>query len=179
MDQIQKGLSYFSGRHRRKIDSIPSQQGKGALRRIDNVLECWIWNGRMHYGELLYAFRNNGFFKEGFPADFVAEGTTLSSVNSSYIILYQILDSCIAVQVACPYFSKIWIQDGMLRNLPGCIVRVVQQHNDMLQCPTELIDNHKLPFFAEVWHTMHNIRCLLTSSLYRACLTAIKNEICS
>lgn len=63
--------------HRHKIDhlTIPSSQGKGLLRRVEEVFDCWFESGSMPYGQLHYPFENKGFFEGGgFPADFVAEG---------------------------------------------------------------------------------------------------------
>ena len=64
--------------HRHKIDhsTIPSQQGNGIPRRTDDVFDCWFESGSMPYCQLHYDFENKEFFKEGFLADFVAEGTT-------------------------------------------------------------------------------------------------------
>lgn len=62
--------------HRHFIDhlTIPSRQGKGQLRRIDEVFDCWFESGSMPYGQLHYPFENQEIFEGGFPADFVAEG---------------------------------------------------------------------------------------------------------
>jgi len=62
--------------HRHFIDhlTIPSQQGKGVLRRVDEVFDCWFESGSMPYAQLHYPFENKEFFEGNFPADFVAEG---------------------------------------------------------------------------------------------------------
>ncbi|KAL8670975.1 MAG: hypothetical protein Q9168_004506 [Polycauliona sp. 1 TL-2023] len=62
--------------HRDKIDhiTIPSQQGKGDLRRIEEVFDCWFESGSMPYGSSHYPFENEQKFKESFPGDFIAEG---------------------------------------------------------------------------------------------------------
>ena len=73
-------LSGFTGNlediHRDKIDhiTIPSQQGKGVLRRIDEVFDCWFESGSMPYASQHYPFENADTFKESFPGDFIAEG---------------------------------------------------------------------------------------------------------
>eukprot|EP00775_Hariotina_reticulata_P005282 gene5283-5517_t len=56
--------------HRHFIDdiTIPSSQGKGLLRRVDDVFDCWFESGSMPYGQ------NKELFENNFPADFVAEG---------------------------------------------------------------------------------------------------------
>ena len=62
--------------HRHFIDhlEIPSKEGKGMLRRVDEVFDCWFESGSMPYAQLHYPFENVKFFEENFPADFVAEG---------------------------------------------------------------------------------------------------------
>lgn len=62
--------------HRHFIDhlTIPSKQGKGVLRRVDDVFDCWFESGSMPYAQLHYPFENKELFESNFPADFVAEG---------------------------------------------------------------------------------------------------------
>eukprot|EP00127_Corallochytrium_limacisporum_P006058 Clim_evm7s218 gene=Clim_evmTU7s218 len=63
--------------HRDTVDkiTIPSKQGKGDLRRIDEVFDCWFESGSMPYAQKHYPFDNKEAFEQGyFPADFVAEG---------------------------------------------------------------------------------------------------------
>ena len=73
-------LSGFEGDlsdiHRDKVDNItiPSTQGKGVLRRIDEVFDCWFESGSMPYASSHYPFENKESFKASFPGDFIAEG---------------------------------------------------------------------------------------------------------
>ncbi|KAK1766144.1 tRNA synthetases class I-domain-containing protein [Phialemonium atrogriseum] len=74
-------LSGFEGSlddiHREKIDgiTIPSRKGKGVLRRVDEVFDCWFESGSMPYASNHYPFENADAFQKGrFPADFIAEG---------------------------------------------------------------------------------------------------------
>mmetsp|Transcript_28893 Transcript_28893/g.40602 ORF Transcript_28893/g.40602 Transcript_28893/m.40602 type:complete len:1110 (-) Transcript_28893:233-3562(-) len=62
--------------HRDKIDhiTIPSQKGKGVLRRVPEVFDCWFESGSMPYAQVHYPFENKEKFENGFPADFIAEG---------------------------------------------------------------------------------------------------------
>ncbi|KAI0155361.1 isoleucyl-tRNA synthetase [Hypoxylon sp. FL1284] len=76
-----KELSGFEGKlddiHRDKIDgiTIPSKKGKGQLRRVDEVFDCWFESGSMPYASNHYPFENSEKFHQGnFPADFIAEG---------------------------------------------------------------------------------------------------------
>lgn len=62
--------------HRDKIDhiTIPSKQGKGVLRRVEEVFDCWFESGSMPYASQHYPFENVDKFNECFPGDFIAEG---------------------------------------------------------------------------------------------------------
>jgi len=61
--------------HKHIVDDIviPSADGKGELRRIPEVLDCWFESGSMPYGQAHYPFDDKEAFEEGFPADFIAE----------------------------------------------------------------------------------------------------------
>ncbi|KAK4233624.1 isoleucyl-tRNA synthetase [Achaetomium macrosporum] len=76
-----KRLSGFDGPlddiHRDKVDgiTIPSKQGKGVLRRVEEIFDCWFESGSMPYASNHFPFENSEHFYEGlFPADFIAEG---------------------------------------------------------------------------------------------------------
>ncbi|XP_023791354.1 isoleucine--tRNA ligase, cytoplasmic isoform X2 [Cyanistes caeruleus] len=62
--------------HRESIDqlSIPSRSGKGALRRVPEVFDCWFESGSMPYAQVHYPFENRRELEDAFPADFIAEG---------------------------------------------------------------------------------------------------------
>ncbi|XP_058487318.1 isoleucine--tRNA ligase, cytoplasmic [Solea solea] len=62
--------------HRENIDSltIPSRLGKGTLRRVTEVFDCWFESGSMPYAQVHYPFENRKDFEDTFPADFIAEG---------------------------------------------------------------------------------------------------------
>ncbi|KAH7317048.1 isoleucyl-tRNA synthetase [Stachybotrys elegans] len=74
-------LSGFTGSldniHRDVVDgiTIPSRQGKGTLRRIDEIFDCWFESGSMPYASNHYPFKDaDSFVGQRFPADFIAEG---------------------------------------------------------------------------------------------------------
>lgn len=75
-----KELSGYEGEltdlHRDKVDNItiPSKQGKGDLRRVSEVFDCWFESGSMPYASQHYPFENKEQFEKGFPGDFIAEG---------------------------------------------------------------------------------------------------------
>ncbi|KAF8236536.1 hypothetical protein L208DRAFT_1357299 [Tricholoma matsutake] len=70
------GVTGISDIHREKIDhiTIPSKQGKGYLKRIEEIFDCWFESGSMPYAQLHYPFENRELFERTHPADFVSEG---------------------------------------------------------------------------------------------------------
>ncbi|XP_003217709.2 isoleucine--tRNA ligase, cytoplasmic [Anolis carolinensis] len=62
--------------HRESVDNItiPSRCGKGVLRRVSEVFDCWFESGSMPYAQVHYPFENKKEFEDAFPADFIAEG---------------------------------------------------------------------------------------------------------
>lgn len=62
--------------HREHIDhlTIPSKKGKGKLKRVEDVFDCWFESGSMPYAQQHYPFENKEKFEKTFPADFIAEG---------------------------------------------------------------------------------------------------------
>jgi isoleucyl-tRNA synthetase len=93
-----KKLSGFEGElkdlHRDSVDhiTIPSQQGKGVLKRVEEVFDCWFESGSMPYASSHYPFSYPGYDASDpdsglshtagpgeklftkFPGDFIAEG---------------------------------------------------------------------------------------------------------
>jgi len=74
-------LERLSGRsvpdlHKHFVDdvTIPSRRGKGVLRRVPEVLDCWFESGSMPYAQHHYPFENREKVEQHFPADFIAEG---------------------------------------------------------------------------------------------------------
>ncbi len=47
---------------------------EGIYKRIPDVFDCWFESGSMPYAQLHYPFENQDVFKDGFPAEFIAEG---------------------------------------------------------------------------------------------------------
>ncbi|EDK37959.2 hypothetical protein PGUG_02057 [Meyerozyma guilliermondii ATCC 6260] len=62
--------------HRDSIDdvTIPSKQGKGNLKRVEEVFDCWFESGSMPYASRHYPFENKELFMNSFPANFISEG---------------------------------------------------------------------------------------------------------
>lgn len=54
--------------------TIPSRCGKGVLRRVPEVFDCWFESGSMPYAQVHYPFENKKELEDAFPADFIAEG---------------------------------------------------------------------------------------------------------
>lgn len=70
------GVTGITDLHRDKIDhlTIPSKKGKGVLRRVEEIFDCWFESGSMPYAQVHYPFENKEFFENNFPGDFVSEG---------------------------------------------------------------------------------------------------------
>ena len=71
------GVSDLDDIHREFLDNltIPSKQGKGVLKRIPEVFDCWFESGSMPYAQLSYPHKiSKDEFEKRFPADFIAEG---------------------------------------------------------------------------------------------------------
>lgn len=62
--------------HREYVDDLHFTVAgeEGTYRRIPEVLDCWFESGSMPYSQLHYPFENQDVFKDGFPAEFIAEG---------------------------------------------------------------------------------------------------------
>ena len=62
--------------HKHFVDKLtwPSPDGKGTMRRIPDVLDCWFESGSMPYGQQHYPFADKERFERNFPADFINEG---------------------------------------------------------------------------------------------------------
>lgn len=72
----QRSGHYVSDLHKHHVDAIeiPSREGRGTLRRVPEVLDCWFESGAMPYAQAHYPFENRERFERHFPADFIAEG---------------------------------------------------------------------------------------------------------
>jgi len=70
------GVSPITDLHRDSIDdiTIPSKEGRGTLKRIPQVFDCWFESGSMPYASKHYPFEQKDRFDQTFPADFIAEG---------------------------------------------------------------------------------------------------------
>lgn len=62
--------------HREFVDDLtfPAPSGKGLMRRVPYVFDCWFESGSMPYAQLHYPFEHAEDFSRSFPADFIAEG---------------------------------------------------------------------------------------------------------
>ena len=71
------GCGDITDLHREHIDSItiPSKKGKGVLKRIPEVFDCWFESGSMPFAQLHYPFSiTEEEFAQRFPANVIAEG---------------------------------------------------------------------------------------------------------
>jgi isoleucyl-tRNA synthetase len=62
--------------HRDSVDDISFavDNEPGTYRRITDVLDCWFESGSMPYAQQHYPFEQQDYFKQAFPAEFIAEG---------------------------------------------------------------------------------------------------------
>ena len=63
--------------HKQFVDKITfkcPKCGKGTMRRIPEVFDCWFESGSMPYAQQHYPFENKDYFEKHFPADFISEG---------------------------------------------------------------------------------------------------------
>jgi len=58
--------------HRESIDGlkIKSKKGKGELKRIEEVFDCWFESGSMPYAQCHYPFENKEKFEKKFSCKF-------------------------------------------------------------------------------------------------------------
>ncbi|SCV01381.1 LANO_0F11496g1_1 [Lachancea nothofagi CBS 11611] len=70
------GVKGIHDLHRDSIDqiTIPSKKGKGNLKRIEEVFDCWFESGSMPYSSQHYPFENKDKFEQRVPANFISEG---------------------------------------------------------------------------------------------------------
>ena len=82
------GVSNITDIHKEFVDkiTIPSKQGKGVLRRVPEVFDCWFESGSMPYAQVHYPFERKEEFEQNFPADFIAEG--IDQTRGKYNIDY-------------------------------------------------------------------------------------------
>ena len=61
--------------HRDGVDHITFKCNKcnGLMKRIPEVVDCWMESGSMPYGQIHYPFENKDLFKNTFPADYIIE----------------------------------------------------------------------------------------------------------
>ena len=100
--------------HREHTDAltIPSKRGKGVLRRVDEVFDCWFESGSMPYAQKHYPFENKEAFEATFPADFIAEGI---DQTRGWFYTLMVLSTCLFDK---PAFTNL-IVNGMVLAADG------------------------------------------------------------
>jgi len=74
--EIEKwGNQKITDLHRSGVDNITFKCPKcsGVMRRVPDVLDCWMESGSMPYAQRHYPFENKKEFEKSFPADFIVE----------------------------------------------------------------------------------------------------------
>jgi isoleucyl-tRNA synthetase len=69
------GLTNIKDLHKEFVDhlEIPSKNGKGMLKKIPDVFDCWYESGLCGMASLHYPFENKEYFEEHYPVDFITE----------------------------------------------------------------------------------------------------------
>ncbi|KAJ1432779.1 Isoleucyl-tRNA synthetase [Ochromonadaceae sp. CCMP2298] len=119
--------------HKESIDhiTIPSKQGKGLLKRIDEVFDCWFESGSMPYAQQHYPFENKEKFEGGFPADFIAEG--LDQTRGWFYTL-MVISTCLFDK---PAFKNLIVNGLVLAADGKKMSKRLQNYPD----PTLVVDN--------------------------------------
>ena len=71
------GCQELNDIHRESVDdlTIPSKMGKGQLKRIPDVFDCWFESGSMPFAQKGYPFQiSEEDFNKCYPAEFIGEG---------------------------------------------------------------------------------------------------------
>ena len=71
--------------HRPQIDSIKLECAVcgNEMRRVEEVVDCWVESGSMPFAELHYPFENADEFASRYPAQFVCEYIAQSARGST------------------------------------------------------------------------------------------------
>jgi len=120
--------------HKHVIDDveIPSPTGRGTLKRIPEVLDCWFESGSMPYAQNHYPFEKKDYFDANFPADFISEG-----LDQTRGWFYTLTVLCAAL-FHKPAFKNC-IVSGMLLAEDG---RKMSKRLKNYPEPTEMIDKY-------------------------------------
>ncbi|MDR2655465.1 MAG: isoleucine--tRNA ligase [Oscillospiraceae bacterium] len=63
--------------HKPYIDAVspdcPECGGKGSMKRVSEVIDCWYDSGSMPFAQFHYPFENQDLFEKNFPAGFISE----------------------------------------------------------------------------------------------------------
>lgn len=109
------GCGEITDIHRENVDhlTIPSKMGKGDLKRIPEVFDCWFESGSMPYAQSHYPFSiTDEEFMKGFPANFIAEG-----LDQTRGWFYTLMVISTAVKDAAPF--KNLIVNGIVLSKEG------------------------------------------------------------
>lgn len=120
--------------HREFIDDIelPSAEGRGTLKRVDEVFDCWFESGSMPYAQQHYPFENKERFEANFPADFIAEGI---DQTRGWFYTLMVLSSCLFDK---PAFKNL-ICNGLVLAEDG---QKMSKRKQNYPPPEEVIDDY-------------------------------------
>jgi hypothetical protein len=120
--------------HKHFVDQITwnCTCGKGTMRRIPEVLDCWFESGAMPYGQVHYPFENKRKFDAHFPADFINEG--LDQTRGWFYTLH-ILSSALMDR---PAFQNCVVSGLVLANDGKKMSKSLRNYSD----PYEVMKKH-------------------------------------
>jgi len=120
--------------HKHIVDRIviSSPTGRGELRRIPEVLDCWFESGSMPYGQAHYPFENKERFEQGFPADFIAEA--LDQTRGWFYTLL-VLSTALFDK---PAYENVIVNGLLLAEDGRKMSKSLQNYPE----PTELVEQH-------------------------------------
>ena len=100
--------------HRPFIDKITFKCAKcnGLMKRVPEVIDCWVESASMPFAELHYPFENKKYFKERFPAQFVSE--YIAQTRAWFYVMHAV--SCILFDK--PPFENV-VATGTILNEKG------------------------------------------------------------
>lgn len=120
--------------HRHHVDdiTIPSREGRGELRRVSEVLDCWFESGSMPYAQQHYPFENKEKFESSFPADFIAEGVDQTTL---WFYVLTVISTAVFDK---PAFKNVVVNGIVLAEDGKKMSKRLKNYPD----PVEVIDRH-------------------------------------
>ena len=100
--------------HRTEVDKITFKCDKcgGVMRRVPEVLDCWLESGSMPYAQMHYPFENKEKFRHSFPADYIVEYS--AQVRAWFYVLHVVSNALFS----SPCFKNV-VVTGVMAGTDG------------------------------------------------------------